>query len=256
MDNEKRTQEIKEIKEIIEGIDFINPKDIPSIDLYMDQLTTFMEEQLGNNRRNDEDKIMTKTMINNYTKNNLLPSPNKKRYSKEHLILLIYIYYLKNLLSITDIQTVLTPMIDNHFHKGQSNLDISDIYSKLYKFQHDTYSDIIDSIISTDDKASLMYDREKDSYLHATSVISLLSADIYVKKKYIEHLIDEMSKNQAETLEKEKAKAEKAKADKAKAEKAKAEKAKAEKAKAEKARAAKARAEKERTEKQSSEANN
>lgn len=96
------------------GLDYINPKDIPSIDLYMDQLTTFMEDQLGKNRRNDEDKVMTKTMINNYTKNNLLPSPNKKRYSKQHLILLIYIYYLKNMLSINDIQTLLEPLIDGY----------------------------------------------------------------------------------------------------------------------------------------------
>ena len=75
MDNDKKKQEIIDV---IKGIDFIKPEDIPSIDLYMDQLTTFMEEQLGGNRRNNEDKIMTKTMINNYTKNNLLPSPNKK----------------------------------------------------------------------------------------------------------------------------------------------------------------------------------
>ncbi|MGN0396208.1 MAG: DUF1836 domain-containing protein [Coprococcus sp.] len=184
----------QEIINIIKGIDFINPKDIPSIDLYMDQLTTFMEEQLGGNRRNDEDKVMTKTMINNYTKNNLLPSPNKKRYSKEHLTLLIYIYYLKNILSITDIQTLLMPMIETHYQAETGTPDICDIYGKLYDFQHDTYDDIIDSVIATNEKASQMYDEENEPYLHTMSVISLLSADIYVKKKYVEHLIDDMNK--------------------------------------------------------------
>ncbi len=235
MDNDKKKQEIIDV---IKGIDFIKPEDIPSIDLYMDQLTTFMEEQLGGNRRNDEDKIMTKTMINNYTKNNLLPSPNKKRYSKEHLILLIYIYYLKNLLSITDIQTLLMPMIDNHYQSSEDKLNIADIYSKLYQFQHDTYDDLIENVIQTNDKASQMYDQDTEPYLHSMSVISLLSADIYVKKKYIEHLIDDMNKKQKAEREKlEKAKiAERTKAEKAKAaEKVKAEKAKAlEKAKAEK----------------------
>ncbi|MBP3327089.1 MAG: DUF1836 domain-containing protein [Coprococcus sp.] len=239
MDNDKKKQEIIDV---IKGIDFIKPEDIPSIDLYMDQLTTFMEEQLGGNRRNNEDKIMTKTMINNYTKNNLLPSPNKKRYSKEHLILLIYIYYLKNLLSITDIQTLLMPMIDNHYQSSEDKLNISDIYSKLYQFQHDTYDDLIESVIQTNDKASQMYDQDTEPYLHSMSVISLLSADIYVKKKYIEHLIDDMNKKQKAEREKlEKAKiAERTKAEKAKAaEKAKVEKAKAaEKVKAEKAKAA------------------
>ena len=71
---------------------YINPEDIPSIELYMDQVTTFMDRYLSKNKRTEEDKTLTKTMINNYTKNDLLPPSNKKRYSKEHIILLIYIY--------------------------------------------------------------------------------------------------------------------------------------------------------------------
>ena len=74
----------------------IEPSDIPNIDLYMDQVTTFMETKLSGYKRNDKDKILTKTMINNYTKNELLPPPEKKRYSKEHIILLIY----KNIINV------------------------------------------------------------------------------------------------------------------------------------------------------------
>ena len=59
----------------------VQPEEIPNIDLYMDQVTTFMEEHLKNTRRYEEDKVLTKTMINNYAKNHLLPSPNKKKYS-------------------------------------------------------------------------------------------------------------------------------------------------------------------------------
>lgn len=58
--------------------DYITPEDVPSIELYMDQVTTFMDKQLENTKRFDSDKTLTKTMINNYTKNNLLPSPEKK----------------------------------------------------------------------------------------------------------------------------------------------------------------------------------
>ena len=54
---DKKTN-IKDIISMAGGLDYINPKDIPSIDLYMDQLTTFMEDQLGKNRRNDEDKVI------------------------------------------------------------------------------------------------------------------------------------------------------------------------------------------------------
>ena len=108
-------------KEILENInqwietDVINPEDIPSIELYMDQVTTFMDKELARTKRHPDDKILTKTMINNYSKNDLLPPSNKKKYSKDHIILLIYIYYMKNFLSISDIKTLLSPMTNRYF---------------------------------------------------------------------------------------------------------------------------------------------
>lgn len=98
----------------ISQIDYIKPEDIPNIDLYMDQVTTFMEKNLSATKRYDEDKILTKTMINNYAKNNLLPPPVKKKYSKEHVLVMIFIYYFKNILSIKDIETLLTPLTDSY----------------------------------------------------------------------------------------------------------------------------------------------
>ena len=52
-------------------LNYIKPGDVPNIDLYMDQVTTFMDEHLSDVKRHEDDKILTKTMINNYTKNNL-----------------------------------------------------------------------------------------------------------------------------------------------------------------------------------------
>ena len=68
----------------------------------MEQVTTFMEKELKNNLRNEDEKTLTKAMINNYTKNKIMPPPVKKRYSREHLIFLIYIYYMKNVMSISE----------------------------------------------------------------------------------------------------------------------------------------------------------
>ena len=88
----------KILEDMLKKINVIDGADIPSIDLYMDQVTTFMDRHLSGNKRFDDDKILTKTMINNYSKNNLLPPPVKKKYSREHIILLILIYYYKNIL--------------------------------------------------------------------------------------------------------------------------------------------------------------
>ena len=63
----------------ISRIDYIKSEDIPNIDLYMDQVTSFMEKALKSTKRYPDDKILTKTMINNYAKNDLLPPPVKKK---------------------------------------------------------------------------------------------------------------------------------------------------------------------------------
>ena len=100
--NEER---LNELLAHLDSLDHIHVDEIPQIDLYMDQVTTFMEKHLGELKRYPEDKVLTKTMINNYAKNNLLPSPVKKKYTQEHILLLVFIYYFKNLLSFTDIET-------------------------------------------------------------------------------------------------------------------------------------------------------
>ena len=190
----------KKLLQIATSLSYIDPDEIPEIDLYMDQLTTFMEDKLNANKRSEDDKTMTKTMINNYTKNNLLPPPDKKRYSKDHLIMLLYIYYLKNFVSITDIQTLLAPMNNNDCYNGESPVNIEEVYRKLFNYEIYNYNDNIKSILSTYDKASDMYDPETDAYLHDMCMVSMLSVDVYVKKKCIEHLIDDMHSVQEQTL--------------------------------------------------------
>ena len=104
---EKSLQEMKrEIREKLK-LDFAHPDDIPDEEMFMEQVTTFMEKELKNNLRNEDEKTLTKAMINNYTKNKIMPPPVKKRYSREHLIFLIYIYYMKNVMSISDIQKLM-----------------------------------------------------------------------------------------------------------------------------------------------------
>jgi len=60
---------------------------------FPERLTGERDEQLEACKRYEDDKILTKTMINNYAKNNLLPAPEKKKYSKEHVLTLLFIYY-------------------------------------------------------------------------------------------------------------------------------------------------------------------
>ena len=71
---------LNSILDSLDHVDYIRPEEIPNIDLYMDQVTTFMDGPFCFDQTYSEDKILTKTMINNYTKNNLLPPSVKKKY--------------------------------------------------------------------------------------------------------------------------------------------------------------------------------
>ena len=94
---------VEKIAAQVRSSNIIEVEDIPNIDLYMDQVTTFMDKCLAQYKRYDDDKVLTKTMINNYTKAKIFPAPVKKKYSRTHLMLLIMIYHLKSVLSIKDI---------------------------------------------------------------------------------------------------------------------------------------------------------
>lgn len=102
--------ELKTLALNITELETIELSDIPDIDLYMDQVTTFMETKLSAYKRSKDDKILTKTMINNYAKAKLFPAPVKKKYNRNHLMLLIIIYHLKSILSINDIDILLKPI--------------------------------------------------------------------------------------------------------------------------------------------------
>ena len=161
----------------------------------MDQVTTFMEEQLASTKRYDEDKILTKTMINNYAKNKLLPPPEKKRYSREHILMLIFIYYFKNILSISDIQTLLTPIAQKYF-KSMTEKDMTYIYNEVFSMEKEQIESLKKDLLRKYKTAQDTFsdaDEEDQENLKRFSFICLLSFDVYVKKMMIEHLIDEMN---------------------------------------------------------------
>ena len=185
---------LKGILDHISGMDYIKPEDLPNIDLYMDQVTTFMEDQLASTKRHEDDKILTKTMINNYAKNDLLPPPTKKKYSREHMLVLTFIYYFKNLLSITDIQALLKPLTDKYFKKG-GDFGIEDIYKEVFSLEKDELAKLRKDI---EEKSAISKETFKDApeedrdFLQLFSFICLLAFDTYMKKTLIEKLIDSL----------------------------------------------------------------
>lgn len=185
---------INSILNSLKRIDYIKPEDIPNIDLYMDQVTTFIDKHLKASKRYPEDKILTKTMINNYTKNNLLPPPRKKKYSKEHLLVMIFIYYFKGILSITDIQALLRPITDNYFDNDQ-DFNVETLYNEVFSLEKAQIEDIQQDILKKYNLSRKTFQdnsQEEQDFLQLFSFICILSFDVYVKKQLIEKLIDEI----------------------------------------------------------------
>lgn len=178
----------------------LNLDDFPDIDLYMDQVMQLFENKLSYTKRNDDDKVLTKTMINNYAKGNLLMKIKNKKYTKNHLILMGLIYNLKGALSLTDIKTILTPIVDS-FEKEQeyplndiyqSFLDIYDLNLEDFKnYPTKIYENIKELANSTDES---IRDYE-EKFLLICAYVSM--SNLY--RRMSEKIIDEffnISKNQ------------------------------------------------------------
>lgn len=193
-------ERIQDILEHLGTLSYIKPESIPNIDLYMDQVTTFMDEHLKNAKRYPEDKVLTKTMINNYAKNNLLPAPNKKKYSREHILLLIFIYYFKNLLSFNDIEQLFRPITEKHFDT-RNGLPLEEVYKEVFSMEQDELKRLKEDVSEKYQRAGHTFlkpelEEEDGEYLRLFAFICELSFDVYLKKQIIEQIIDELRESE------------------------------------------------------------
>ena len=179
----------------IDEMDYIKPREIPGIDLYMDQVLTLMESKLRNSTRYpDTDKLLTKTMINNYAKEDILPPPVKKKYTKEHVLYLLFIYYYKGILSLDDIKTLFQPIGEKYFGR-EDGLSMEEIYDEVWKIEFAQMEQMKKDIIRKYDKAEssfAKYEEEDTDYLKKFALVCELCFDVYVKKLIAEKMIDEM----------------------------------------------------------------
>lgn len=188
------------INQVVEEIESFNIDDIPNIDLYMDQVTTYLNGKFNTSKRHDDDKLLTKTMINNYAKSRLLPPPEKKKYSKDHMIILILIFFFKNVISINDIQTIVTPLLKDYYNNDDIPNSLEDVTNAF--LNHVQKSDLIEPLIKEFKNSQNIFgdlessDRES---IETIGLIATLSYDMYIRKRLIEKLIDSLPSSKADT---------------------------------------------------------
>lgn len=196
MTNEERLQSLMDF---LDGLTRIDPSDIPDMDLYMDQVTTFMDTHLSSSKRTEDEKILTKTMINNYAKNRLLPAPVKKRYSRNHILMLIFIYYFKNVISFNDIEQLFSPISEKHFSKGSSP-ELTALYNEIFSLEHEQHQRLKEDVMAKFEAASETFQdagSEDKDYLQLFAFICELAFDVYLKKQMIEQLAQQLREESA-----------------------------------------------------------
>jgi hypothetical protein len=174
----------------------IQLQNIPEIDLYMDQVTTFMDKKLDSFKRDPEDKILTKTMINNYSKAGILIPLKKKKYSRQHMILLITIYKLKQILSINDIEILFSPLLDKAREANDKKL-IEEVYAVYLEVEQNKscgFEIISDSQLELIEKHTAQFNNEEAELLKWFLMVMLLVNEANDRKRLAEKIIDKYFK--------------------------------------------------------------
>lgn len=167
--------------------------DIPEVDLYMEQLTSIIENKMEDFKRHPEDKILTKTMINNYTKAGLLMPPKNKKYTKDHIILLILTYHLKNIISINDIRALFDPILNNLATREDDVISLEDIYAaflELKEIEFDTFYDSLIEKFAVIKEKTLSIDLENRETAELFLIVLMLIAQSSAQKRLAERIID------------------------------------------------------------------
>ncbi|GAA5416053.1 hypothetical protein Pryu01_01085 [Paraliobacillus ryukyuensis] len=186
---------MEDISEIINqlGIDRrIRLEDIPSIDLYMDQVTQLFENTYRPSKRRDEEKVLTKTMINNYAKGKLLFPIQNKKYSREHIMLIQLIYQLKGGLSINDVRIVLANLNDK-MEKSDIELDpIYQHYSDLQDRQVEVFHVAVQSLYQDVQSELADMQGEHGGYLEQLLLVTALIQQSNMYRRLAEQIVDQM----------------------------------------------------------------
>ncbi|NLO99960.1 MAG: DUF1836 domain-containing protein [Clostridiaceae bacterium] len=169
--------------------------DLPDIDLYMDQVITYLEKQLSVFSRNDDEKLITPAMINNYVKNEIIPRPLNKKYTREHMAHLIAVLNLKNILSLLDITRLIS-------HE-ESDKPVNVLFGQLKSIQDEVFKDtalrVRDSLEKFDGDN---FDRDNEERLRLLALKFSLEANAnrIAAKKILDEIMANKAELQAEEL--------------------------------------------------------
>ncbi|ALQ70931.1 DUF1836 domain-containing protein [Bacillus sp. SH7-1] len=167
----------------------ITLEDIPNVDLYVDQVVQLFENTYTDTTRTDDEKVLTKTMINNYAKGKLFIPIKNKKYSKEHMILISLIYQLKGALSINDIKSSLEHI--NESLLSDDSFELNTLYKDyltLTENNVESFKQDVNNRVSEVSEISSLEDPKLEKFLLLNSLVNM--SNMY--RRLAEKLVDDL----------------------------------------------------------------
>jgi hypothetical protein len=191
----------------------IEIEEYPDFDLYVDQASTFMNQKLAAYKRNEKDQVITNTMIRNYTKHKMMPGPKARKYSKEHLIFLSMIFYLKRNFQMDEIGKIMKPLIENFNSEFDEKIDFLTIYQGILDSQkkerenlHEKLKIEIESIKNSLNRSDLSDDDMLEVFMLITSLSIKADAQRFIAEKLLDEYFVKPTKEKIKSVKRPKIK--------------------------------------------------
>lgn len=187
---------MKNVKEYLNNLQLYSQlpiEEIPDLDLYMDQVIQLFESKFGLLKRDDDEKVLTKTMINNYAKGKLFFPIKNKKYTKDHLMLISMIYQLKGALSINDVKTTLYKL---NKMIVEDKFDLAKLYESYVQLADDSMKQLrseIKQLIEDVEQHIETLDSNKADYLQELLLVaSFVNMSNYYRRA-AEKIVDQIA---------------------------------------------------------------
>lgn len=189
----------------------LHPGEIPSIDLYLDQITSLVDDKRREGSPRFADRALTKTMINNYSKDGLLSPIKGKKYTKEQILQMLLVYEMKNTLSIGEIKRVLQNVYALPAYDATT---IERIYTRYLAIKEDERAATVAGVAKFADETKLNLDEEEDFLVFLLSLSAMSSYLKNAVQVLLEAHYPDLSEEKAREEQEKKEVAKRAKAEK------------------------------------------
>ncbi|WP_164215120.1 DUF1836 domain-containing protein [Virgibacillus sp. YIM 98842] len=176
-------------------------EEIPDLDLYMDQVIQLFERKFAGTKRNEEEKVLTKTMINNYAKGKLFFPIQNKRYTKDHVILISMIYQMKGSLSIQDVKQTLGQLNEKVVDESISVKELYKKYIHLLEANHAIFEETVGKHTEQTTEAVEELEDKASDYLEQLLLIASFTMMSNFYRKAAEKLVDHMQEIESQNEE-------------------------------------------------------